>query len=82
MKYRRKLVLPVLGPWWFLLQCAPASPGADVVRLAEGVYAISQQQHPRMVAQKLRAFAGAGLRVDDITARLARTPTEAIRVSA
>jgi chemotaxis protein MotA len=50
--------------------------------LAEGVYAISQQQHPRMVAQKLRAFAGAGLRVDDIAARLARTPTEAVRVSA
>ena len=50
--------------------------------VAEGVHAISQQEHPRMVAQKLRAFAGAGLRVDDITGRLARTPTEAVRVSA
>ncbi|PYV13852.1 MAG: hypothetical protein DMG07_13245, partial [Acidobacteria bacterium] len=39
MKYGRNLVLSVLGPWWLLLQSAPASPGAEVVRLAEGVYA-------------------------------------------
>lgn len=50
--------------------------------LAEGVYAISQQEHPRMVAQKLRAFADNGLRVDDIAARLPRTPSEAVRVRA
>ncbi|HEV8316266.1 MAG TPA: flagellar motor protein [Vicinamibacterales bacterium] len=50
--------------------------------VAEGIAAIGQQQHPRMVAQKLRAFAGTGLRVDDVAARLSTKPSEAIRVPA
>jgi chemotaxis protein MotA len=48
--------------------------------MAEGVYAICQQEHPRMVAQKLRAFTSNGLRVEDIAARL-RTPSESSRVA-
>ncbi|HEY3097403.1 MAG TPA: flagellar motor protein [Methylomirabilota bacterium] len=50
--------------------------------VAEGIAAIGQQQHPRMVAQKLRAFAGTGLRVDDVAARLSTKPSEAVRVPA
>ena len=50
--------------------------------LAEGVFAISQQEHPRMVAQKLRAFTNSAPRVDDVAARLPKSSADAFRVSA
>jgi chemotaxis protein MotA len=50
--------------------------------IAEGVCAIGQQEHPRLVAQKLRSFTGDARRVEEIASRLSRTPTEVARVPA